>query len=138
PRRRCQCRRTRSRAEEPPQPSRPGPGRPACTAGRRRLTSMDVSRIPLALYVHMPWCVKKCPYCAFNSHGLRGSPDYARYIDCLLADLDGDVADFGPALHDRPVTSVFFGGGTPSLFAPALVGRFLDGARARLPFAPDC
>ncbi len=99
---------------------------------------MDASRIPLALYVHMPWCVKKCPYCDFNSHGLRGSPDYARYIDCLLADLDGDVADFGPALHGRPVTSVFFGGGTPSLFAPALVGRFLDGARARLPFAPDC
>ncbi|HET7301047.1 MAG TPA: oxygen-independent coproporphyrinogen III oxidase-like protein, partial [Oleiagrimonas sp.] len=67
------------------------------------------SNPPLALYVHMPWCVKKCPYCDFNSHGLRGAPDYAHYVDCLLADLDGDIADFGDALRDRPIVSVFFG-----------------------------
>ncbi len=94
--------------------------------------------LPLALYVHMPWCVKKCPYCDFNSHGLRGEPDYAGYVDSLLADLDGDIDDFGDALRGRPIVSVFFGGGTPSLFAPKQVGRFLAGARARLPFADDC
>jgi putative oxygen-independent coproporphyrinogen III oxidase len=93
---------------------------------------------PLALYVHMPWCVKKCPYCDFNSHGLRGEPPYAAYVDALLADLDADKADFGSALQDRPIISVFFGGGTPSLFAPDLIARFLDGARSRLPFADAC
>ncbi|MFK2902908.1 radical SAM family heme chaperone HemW [Dyella ginsengisoli] len=93
---------------------------------------------PLSLYVHMPWCVKKCPYCDFNSHGLRDAPPpYADYIDALLADLDADRVDFGAALAGRPIVSVFFGGGTPSLFAPELVERFLDGARARLPFADD-
>jgi putative oxygen-independent coproporphyrinogen III oxidase len=90
---------------------------------------------PLSLYVHMPWCVRKCPYCDFNSHGVRGTPAYGDYVDALLADLDGDLRDFGAAVHGRPVETVFFGGGTPSLFSPELVGRFLDGARARLPFA---
>ena len=93
---------------------------------------------PLALYVHMPWCVKKCPYCDFNSHGLRGEPPYSAYIDTLLADLDADLGDFGAAAQRRPIVSVFFGGGTPSLFAPDHVARFLDGARERLPFAEDC
>ena len=94
---------------------------------------------PLALYVHMPWCVKKCPYCDFNSHGLRGEPPpYAAYVDTLLADLDADLADFGAAVGGRPIVSVFFGGGTPSLFAPEHVARFLEGARARLPFVEDC
>ena len=99
---------------------------------------MSLISPPLALYVHMPWCVKKCPYCDFNSHGLRGEPPYAAYIDTLLADLDADRIDFGNALADRPVVSVFFGGGTPSLFSPELIARFLDGARARLPFAAQC
>ena len=93
---------------------------------------------PLALYVHMPWCVKKCPYCDFNSHGLRGEPPYAAYVDALLSDLDADRQDFGSALQDRPIVSVFFGGGTPSLFAPELIARFLDEARARLPFVDAC
>ncbi|HEV2621055.1 MAG TPA: radical SAM family heme chaperone HemW [Frateuria sp.] len=99
---------------------------------------MSLIAPPLALYVHMPWCVKKCPYCDFNSHGLRGEPPYATYIDTLLADLDADLADFGGAAHARPIVSVFFGGGTPSLFAPEHVARFLEGARMRLPFAEDC
>nr|WP_063572892.1 radical SAM family heme chaperone HemW [Luteibacter rhizovicinus] len=90
---------------------------------------------PLSLYVHMPWCVRKCPYCDFNSHGVRGTPAYAEYVDVLLADLDADLRDFGEAIGGRPVETVFFGGGTPSLFAPELVGRFLDGARRRLAFA---
>ena len=93
---------------------------------------------PLALYVHMPWCVKKCPYCDFNSHGVRGEPPYAAYVETLLADLDADRHDFGQALEERPIVSVFFGGGTPSLFSPDLIARFLDGARARLPFAEAC
>jgi putative oxygen-independent coproporphyrinogen III oxidase len=91
---------------------------------------------PLSLYVHMPWCVRKCPYCDFNSHGVRGTPAYAEYVDVLLADLDADLRDMGQAVHGRPIETVFFGGGTPSLFSPELVGRFLDGAKDRLPFAP--
>ena len=104
---------------------------------------MSLLAPPLSLYVHMPWCVKKCPYCDFNSHGLRGAPPpYADYIDHLLADLDADRADFAAALGGRPVLSrplisVFFGGGTPSLFSPELIARFLDGTRERLPFATD-
>jgi oxygen-independent coproporphyrinogen-3 oxidase len=93
---------------------------------------------PLSLYIHMPWCVKKCPYCDFNSHGLRSAPPpYADYIDHLLADLDADRADFGAALQDRPVISIFFGGGTPSLFSPELIARLLDGVRQRLPLRAD-
>lgn len=90
---------------------------------------------PLSLYVHMPWCVKKCPYCDFNSHGVRGEPPYEAYIDALLADLDADLADFETAIGGRPIHSVFFGGGTPSLFSADQVHRFLDGARERIGFA---
>lgn len=100
---------------------------------------MSLLAPPLSLYVHMPWCVKKCPYCDFNSHGLRGQPPpYEAYVEVLLADLDSDLADFGAAVHGRPIESVFFGGGTPSLFAPDLIARFLDGARARLAFVQNC
>jgi len=99
---------------------------------------MSLIAPPLSLYVHMPWCVKKCPYCDFNSHGVRGEPPYAQYVETLLADLDADLRDFGSALHDRPIISVFFGGGTPSLFTPELIARFLDGARSRMRFMDDC
>lgn len=93
---------------------------------------------PLALYVHMPWCVKKCPYCDFNSHGLRAEPPpYAAYTELLLADLDADLRDFGAVVEGRPIVSVFFGGGTPSLFAPELIARFLDGVRERMRVADD-
>jgi oxygen-independent coproporphyrinogen-3 oxidase len=99
---------------------------------------MSLIAPPLSLYIHMPWCVKKCPYCDFNSHGLRSEPPpYADYIDCLLADLDADRADFAEALAGRSVISIFFGGGTPSLFAPELIDRLLDGVRRRLPLADD-
>ncbi|HET6553724.1 MAG TPA: radical SAM family heme chaperone HemW [Dyella sp.] len=94
---------------------------------------MSLIAPPLSLYVHMPWCVKKCPYCDFNSHGMKGEPPYAEYVDALFADLDADLRDFGDAAHGRPVHSIFFGGGTPSLFAPELIDRFLDGVRERLP-----
>jgi putative oxygen-independent coproporphyrinogen III oxidase len=99
---------------------------------------MSLIAPPLSLYIHMPWCVKKCPYCDFNSHGLRDAPPpYAGYIDELLADLDADRADFGEALSGRPVVSIFFGGGTPSLFAPELIARLLDGVRERLSLHDD-
>jgi putative oxygen-independent coproporphyrinogen III oxidase len=93
---------------------------------------------PLSLYIHMPWCVKKCPYCDFNSHGLRSEPPpYAEYVDHLLADLDADRSDFAAALEGRPVVSIFFGGGTPSLFSPDLMTRVLDGVRQRLTLNDD-
>jgi putative oxygen-independent coproporphyrinogen III oxidase len=99
---------------------------------------MSLLAPPLSLYVHMPWCVKKCPYCDFNSHGLRSEPPpYADYIDHLLADLDADRVDFGAALEGRSIVSIFFGGGTPSLFVPELIERLLDGVRERLPLATD-
>ncbi|TAN04520.1 MAG: radical SAM family heme chaperone HemW [Rhodanobacteraceae bacterium] len=99
--------------------------------------------VPLSLYIHIPWCVKKCPYCDFNSHGLHGVMPERDYVAALLADLDGDLADFGEAfagreISSRPLESIFFGGGTPSLFAPDSIAAILDGAAARLPFAPDC
>ena len=89
---------------------------------------------PLSLYVHVPWCVRKCPYCDFNSHSVRGELPMARYVDALVADLDFDL----PLVWGRTVHSVFFGGGTPSLMPPALVERFLQQASSRLRFAPGC
>ncbi len=91
---------------------------------------------PLALYVHLPWCVRKCPYCDFNSHVHKGALPEDAYVDALLADLDADLASHlrGDA---RVVETVFLGGGTPSLFHPDSVARLFDGLRARLTFAPD-
>jgi len=94
---------------------------------------------PLALYVHLPWCVRKCPYCDFNSHPLRGAVPERAYVDALLADLDADLVEAGTALTGRPLIAVFLGGGTPSLFTAAAVARLLEGVRARFPhpFAPE-
>jgi oxygen-independent coproporphyrinogen-3 oxidase len=94
---------------------------------------MGIVAPPLALYIHIPWCVRKCPYCDFNSHEQRGPEQHRAYVDALLADLDGDLAQFAFA-RERPIVSVFFGGGTPSLFAPDLIARILDGCRERLRF----
>ena len=89
---------------------------------------------PLSLYVHIPWCVRKCPYCDFNSHERRGELPFAAYVDALLADLDFDL----PLVWGRTVQTVFFGGGTPSLMPPEFIERFLQGASSRLRFAPGC
>jgi oxygen-independent coproporphyrinogen-3 oxidase len=100
---------------------------------------MVVSRaaaIPLALYVHIPWCVRKCPYCDFNSHALSGPAPQTEYVDALLADLDADLVAY-PDARARPIVSVFFGGGTPSVFSPAAIARILDGVAARLNFARE-
>ncbi|HXP66457.1 MAG TPA: radical SAM family heme chaperone HemW [Steroidobacteraceae bacterium] len=87
----------------------------------------------LALYVHMPWCVRKCPYCDFNSHQLKsGQPD-ASYIDVLIRDFDIEA----PRIKDRRVDSVFFGGGTPSLFQPEEFARLLRVLKERVAFAHD-
>jgi putative oxygen-independent coproporphyrinogen III oxidase len=88
---------------------------------------------PLALYVHMPWCVRKCPYCDFNSHAAPESIPQQQYIDALLEDLAIDAA----AAQGRALGSVFFGGGTPSLIAPEHIGRFLEAARRQVEFATD-
>jgi putative oxygen-independent coproporphyrinogen III oxidase len=96
------------------------------------------SRVPLSLYIHIPWCVRKCPYCDFNSHGLRAPLPAHEYVVALMADLDGDLADFADALIGREIVSVFFGGGTPSLFPPDAIARILAGAAERLPLARDC
>jgi oxygen-independent coproporphyrinogen-3 oxidase len=83
---------------------------------------------PLALYIHIPWCVRKCPYCDFNSHTSPQSLPQDDYIAALLRDLDQDL----PLAQGRPLTGIFFGGGTPSLFAPDAIARILDGVGARL------
>ena len=92
---------------------------------------------PLALYVHIPWCLKKCPYCDFNSHerrgGAAGELPEARYVEALLADLEFAL----PSIWGRRVGSIFFGGGTPSLFSAEAIDRALAGIRARVTIAPD-
>jgi len=89
--------------------------------------------ISLALYAHMPWCVRKCPYCDFNSHQLRSAQPDASYIDALIRDFDIEA----PRLEGRRIDSVFFGGGTPSLFQPEEFARLLGALRQRIAFAPD-
>ena len=90
---------------------------------------------PLALYVHLPWCLKKCPYCDFNSHQAeQGALPQARYIEALVADLDAAL----PQVWGRHIVSVFIGGGTPSLFSPDSIDRLLAQIRARLQLEPGC
>ena len=89
--------------------------------------------VPLSLYVHLPWCVRKCPYCDFNSYEARGELPEQAYVDAVLRDLDTE-ARFA---FDRPLASIFIGGGTPSLFSGAAIARLLAGVRARLPLEAD-
>jgi oxygen-independent coproporphyrinogen-3 oxidase len=91
---------------------------------------------PLSLYVHVPWCLRKCPYCDFNSHEWRGDPDAVpevRYLDALQADLEASL----PKVWGRSVSTVFIGGGTPSLLSPDAIDRLLTMIRTRLRLAPD-
>ena len=88
---------------------------------------------PLSLYVHLPWCVRKCPYCDFNSHEGRGVLPFGAYVEALIADLEQDL----PLVWGRSVQTVFFGGGTPSLFPAAAIDQVLQAASARLRFAPN-
>lgn len=92
---------------------------------------------PLSLYVHLPWCIQKCPYCDFNSHEWRAGVDapstQEAYIDTLLTDLEASL----PLIWGRSIQTVFFGGGTPSLFSPEAIDRLVSGIRARVRLAPD-
>ena len=87
---------------------------------------------PLALYVHIPWCVRKCPYCDFNSYERAGELPEKAYVEKLLLDLEGHL----PSVWGRRLSSVFIGGGTPSLFSPESIDALLSGVRARLPLEP--
>ena len=90
---------------------------------------------PLSLYVHLPWCLKKCPYCDFNSHEMqRTEMPEARYLDALRADLESAL----PLVWGRQVHSIFIGGGTPSLFTPEGIAQLVSDVRARLNLVPDC
>jgi oxygen-independent coproporphyrinogen-3 oxidase len=102
---------------------------PAGTLAGVRLTTLP----PLALYVHLPWCVRKCPYCDFNSHEPRGALPEDDYVEALVADLESAL----PSVWGRRVHSVFFGGGTPSLFSARSIDSLLAAIRARLPLEPD-
>jgi len=94
---------------------------------------------PLSLYVHLPWCLRKCPYCDFNSHEWRDGKELPvetarEYLAALRADLEAAL----PLIWGRPVVSIFIGGGTPSLFAPAQIAELISDLRARLPLEPGC
>ncbi len=124
------------------------PIRPAPSAGEGAAQANDVLHMmrpgplqlaalpPLSLYIHLPWCLRKCPYCDFNSHESRHRervPEHA-YIDAVIADLDAAL----PLVWGRPVHTIFIGGGTPSLFSPEAIDRLLGDVRARLKVEPDC
>ena len=108
---------------------------PAAIAPSPRSSPAFRSLPPLSLYVHLPWCLKKCPYCDFNSHEWRGAggPPENAYVDALVADLEHAL----PSVWGRRVVTVFLGGGTPSLFAPEAVDRLLAAIRARVMLAAD-
>jgi oxygen-independent coproporphyrinogen-3 oxidase len=93
---------------------------------------------PLSLYVHLPWCLKKCPYCDFNSHewqsGAGADLPEQRYLDAICADLEHSL----PLIWGRAVHSIFIGGGTPSLFSPQAIDRLISDLRARLNLEADC
>ncbi len=119
----------------------------AATAGSEPVVQRDITHYmrpgtlqlaalpPLSLYVHIPWCLKKCPYCDFNSHERPGGelPEQ-RYVDALVADLEAAL----PLIWGRSIHSIFIGGGTPSLFAPATIDRLLGDIRARLRLEANC
>ena len=129
----------------------PSPGRgPGPSGGTQRRPGLGVSLSPadgessavwrgrpppLSLYVHTPWCVRKCPYCDFNSHQVPAEPPYPAYIQRLLRDLDEEFLDVAAR---RPLASIFIGGGTPSLFPGTSIRAFLDGIRARTGLDPEC
>ena len=88
---------------------------------------------PLSLYIHFPWCIQKCPYCDFNSHEQKSTLNEERYINTLLNDLENDL----PLVWGRKVSTIFMGGGTPSLFSPKSIETLLAGIRARIPLSPN-
>jgi putative oxygen-independent coproporphyrinogen III oxidase len=107
---------------------------PSTTVDVASLTRPRLAALPpLSLYVHVPWCVRKCPYCDFNSHAAPETLPEEAYVDALIADLESAL----PSIWGRKVGTVFIGGGTPSLFSAGEVERLLSAVRARVPLAPD-
>lgn len=95
--------------------------------------SLPLALPPLSLYIHIPWCVQKCPYCDFNSHALKDEIPHQAYVDALLEDLAQELDH----VQKRSLTSIFIGGGTPSLLAPTQMKRLLDGVKAQIHCLPD-
>ncbi|MGC6341981.1 radical SAM family heme chaperone HemW [Bisgaard Taxon 45] len=99
---------------------------------------MSINHLPpLSLYIHIPWCVQKCPYCDFNSHAQKGALPEQDYITHLLQDLNQDLHRFQDSIQGRPLHSIFIGGGTPSLFSAEGIHRLLSGIEQRIPFQSD-
>lgn len=98
---------------------------------------MKLTLPPLSLYIHIPWCVQKCPYCDFNSHAQKGAIPEADYIQHLLADLEQDLAQHKIAIGERAIHSIFIGGGTPSLFSSEGITYLLAEIEKRIPFEPN-
>jgi putative oxygen-independent coproporphyrinogen III oxidase len=94
-----------------------------------------ISNIPLSLYIHIPWCIQKCPYCDFNSHALKGDLPETAYLQALAADLKQDLATF--PLQDRTIHSIFIGGGTPSLFSADAIAELLAIVGKQINIAPE-
>jgi coproporphyrinogen III oxidase-like Fe-S oxidoreductase len=88
---------------------------------------------PVSIYIHIPWCVRKCPYCDFNSHSIKGDMPEDEYVWALLNDLDQEVQ----FLQGRNIQSVFIGGGTPSVFSPGALAQLLEGLHRRCRFEPN-
>ncbi|MFM1907525.1 MAG: hypothetical protein RLZZ591_1202 [Pseudomonadota bacterium] len=111
-------------------------GRPADPQHYMRPGTLQLSALPpLSLYIHLPWCLKKCPYCDFNSHEAPAGPLAEQaYIQALVADLEASL----PLVWGRSISSIFIGGGTPSLFSPEAIDRLLSDVRARLRLDADC
>jgi oxygen-independent coproporphyrinogen-3 oxidase len=106
---------------------------PATERGAALAAPPELGLPPLSLYVHLPWCVRKCPYCDFNSYETRGELPERAYVGALLRDLDAETDE----ARERPLQSIFIGGGTPSLFSGTAIRALLDGIRARVALAPD-
>ncbi|TCJ98713.1 anaerobic coproporphyrinogen III oxidase [Volucribacter psittacicida] len=92
---------------------------------------------PLSLYIHIPWCVQKCPYCDFNSHAQKGEIPEQQYLSHLLKDLQADLQDFSASIQQRPLQSIFIGGGTPSLFQAESIAYLLAQIQQMIPFSPQ-
>ena len=92
---------------------------------------------PLSLYIHIPWCVQKCPYCDFNSHAQKSDIPEQDYINHLIADLEQDLSRFHHSIKNRSLHSIFIGGGTPSLFSAQGIAFLLSEIKHQIPFSPD-
>lgn len=98
---------------------------------------MNLTLPPLSLYIHIPWCVQKCPYCDFNSHAQKGIIPEKDYIQHLLVDLEQDLARYKQAIQGRNIHSIFIGGGTPSLFSAENIAYLLIEIQKRIAFEPN-